>query len=193
MIEGSRLTKVATGNKPLFQCYYNNVGFCKFGDQCSFQHFYQKCPKKICREIECRYRHPRTCKYGEKCKFLRRNCCVYNHENDTNKNDTNKMKIETDKLEEEVKNLETEILNLSKTIKEKEIKLQEISEMITYQDKTISELWNENSILKSSLSEMHSKIKEQTKLVQNKIEIIDAKDAEISKLRSEIKCVLRCL
>ena len=68
-----------------------------------------------------------------------------------------------------------------------------MSEMITYQDKTISELRNENSILKSSLSEMHSKIKEQTNLVQNEIEIIDAKDAEISKLRSEIKCVLRCL
>ena len=65
--------------------------------------------------------------------------------------------------------------------------------MITYQDKTISEVQNENSILKSSLSEMHFKTKEQTKLVENKIEIIDAKDAEISKLRGEIKCILRSL
>ena len=64
--------------------------------------------------------------------------------------------------------------------------------VITFHDKTISELRKENSIYKSSLSEMHSKIKEQTKLVENEIEIIDAKDAEISKLRGDIKCILYC-
>ena len=39
------------------------------------------------------------------------------------------------------------------------------------------------------MSEMHSKIKEQTKLVQYKIEIVGAKDADISKLRGDIKCL----
>ena len=184
MIEDSKLTKVVTENKNIFQCYYNNVGFCKFGDECRFQHFYQKCPKKICREIRCRNRHPKTCKHGRKCKFLKRNCCAYDHENDTN----DSTRIETEKLEEEVKKLESEIVDLNKIVKEKETKLQEMSEMIMNQNKTISELRTENSILKSSLSEMHSKLKEQTKLIENKIEIINANNDEISRLRGDIKC-----
>ena len=63
-----------------------------------------------------------------------------------------------------------------------------MSEMIMNQNKTISELRTENSILKSSLSEMHSKLKEQTKLIENKIEIINANNDEISRLIGDIKC-----
>ena len=119
MIEDSKLTKVVTENRNIFQCYYNNVGFCKFGNECRFQHFLQKCPKKICREISCRNRHPKTCKHGENCRFFKRNCCAYNHENDTN---DNKIK----RYEEEIVKLKIEVEKLKALLKTKEADLESI-------------------------------------------------------------------
>ena len=114
MIEDSKLTKDVTENRNIFQCYYNNVGFCKFGNECRFQHFYQKCPKKICRDRSCRNRHPKTCKHGENYKFLKKNCCAYNHENDTN---DNKIK----RYEEEIVKLKIEVEKLKALLKTKRL------------------------------------------------------------------------
>ena len=134
------LTKSVFDNKNLFQCYHNNVGFCKFQDQCRYQHYTKICTNNVCKDRECKFRHPKTCKYGEACEFLKLKCCFYNH-----KNSRVDLNIDSaDKLLKEVQELKAEILTLRKTIQIKELKLEELGQKDIDQDKSIKELENRN-------------------------------------------------
>ena len=57
-------------NKNLFQCYYNNRGFCSFRDKYRYRHFRGICAKNVCRERNCENRHPVTCRFKDDCTFL---------------------------------------------------------------------------------------------------------------------------
>ena len=129
-------------NDKQFQCYHNNVGYCKFGAKCRFKHFSELCPKKICMDSECKFRHPKSCKFTGKCKFFQRNICAFKHINNK----------ELEKLENEVKELKLEVSTLKKILENKEEKLQQLSENTSHQDKIISELKTENTVLKSQIS-----------------------------------------
>ena len=166
-----------TNNKQ-FQCYHNNVGYCKFGAKCKFKHFSELCPKKICMDSECKFRHPKSCKFTGKCKFFQRNICAFKHINNK----------ELEKLENEVKELELEVSTLKKILENKEEKLQQLSENTSHQDKIISELKTENSDLKYQISKLYSDLKEQSKLIETKDEIISDKTKKVSKLLSEFEC-----
>ena len=188
MEENSRLTKVVAENQNHFQCYYNNVGYCKFRDQCRHRHFTDICQKVICRDKKCQSRHPRTCKYGESCKFLSRNCCVYSHKSVHSDKIDDREKMEAIKLKNEVEELKLEIAGLNKELEEKNMKILELSEVITNQNKIISELKTENSSIISKLSEIQFDLKENSKLIQSKDDIINAKNDEISRLKGDFKC-----
>ena len=166
-----------TNNKQ-FQCYHNNIGYCKFGAKCRFKHFSELCAKKVCMDSECRFRHPKSCKFAEKCKFFQRNICAFKHSNNK----------ELEKLEKEVKELELDVSTLKKVLEDKEEKLRQLTENNSHQDKMILELKTENSDLKSQISKLHSNLKEQTKLIETKDEIISNKTIKVSKLLRDFEC-----
>ena len=78
-MEDLRHTKNVLKNENYFQCFHNNVGYCKYRDHCQYQHFTEICQKTVCRDKTCKFRHPRSCKFGEHCRFLRKKCCLYRH------------------------------------------------------------------------------------------------------------------
>ena len=127
MKENSKLTKNVYGDKNIFQCYYNNVGFCKFSDQCRYQHFEKVCSKSVCKDIECKFRHPKSCRFGDNCKFFKLKCCVYSHKHSkvsiSNK-DRDLINEKAENLEKAVKELQQEISDLKKDITDKEQKLE---------------------------------------------------------------------
>ena len=147
MIENSRHTKEVLENKNYFQCYFNNVGFCKYRKHCKYQHFTEICQKPFCRDKKCKFRHSKTCKYGEKCGFFQKKRCVYNHYVARSKNDE-----EAEKLKNEVKNVEDQILNLKKQVEEKQEVLKEITDIKNTQNKMIIDMKEENSKFKKEFS-----------------------------------------
>ena len=75
-----------TKNTNYFHCPFNNTGFCKFRQECRYQHFYSICEKHVCRDENCPKRHPKSCRNKENCKFWFRGACAYKH--DSNKKKT---------------------------------------------------------------------------------------------------------
>ena len=45
MIDSSKHTKIFLKSRSKFQCYYNNVGYCKYRENCHYQHFTKICEK----------------------------------------------------------------------------------------------------------------------------------------------------
>ena len=133
MIDSSKHTKTFLESRSKFQCYYNNVGYCKYREKCHYQHFTKICELRLCRDTFCKFRHPRTCKHGAKCRFLQRQCCLYNHKT----SDPNKIE-ESATLEKEVKELKSDVSTLTKVLEDKEQKLQELSKMIANQNTSLA-------------------------------------------------------
>ena len=92
-----------------FQCPHHNTGYCKFHDQCRYEHFFTR--KSVCRENKCQNRHPKTCKNGEKCRFHVLKACAYKHSIETEV-------IES--LQKEIESLCEEISQLKNIVRIKE-------------------------------------------------------------------------
>ena len=99
-------TQKLTNKTANFQCPHNNTAFCKFRDNCRYQHFYTVCLKNICRNRECKNRHPKTFKIEGACKFNKRNACAYKHVKLVDIKSTESTKVKA--LEDEIKDLQTE-------------------------------------------------------------------------------------
>ena len=106
-------------DKNYFQCYYNNRGHCKYGENCHYHHYNKICQNSFCRDKECKNRHPKPCKYGDTCKFLNQDKCSFKHDHTKSKN-----KIEKENLGQKLKAFE-EVIN---KIKAEMIDLQKIFE-----------------------------------------------------------------
>ena len=65
--------------KNLSKCLFNDCGFCKYKENCSKQHFLEKCREENC-DKQCTKRHPKPCKNGQSCSFNRKQICAYDHE-----------------------------------------------------------------------------------------------------------------
>ena len=73
-------------NKNTRKCKHHNRGFCKFGDQCHFQHYSSICQEYMnngqCKLQDCHSRHPKLCRHWAKkpegCK--RNKKCQYLHD-----------------------------------------------------------------------------------------------------------------
>ena len=178
-------------NSNQFHCHYNNTGYCKFGYNCKFQHYFEICQKKICRDRMCNFRHPKTCRFGINCKFFKRKVCVYKHIE--KKNDTSEDKSkEIEDLENEVKSLKSDIEILKGCIESKEMQLnkkyaeKEESErylLAEIKDKSeeLVKLRKENSELKINSKDMKDEVKKQS-------EKINLQEALIMKFESMLKC-----
>ena len=111
------------------KCFFNDCGFCKFGDKCRFKHSEQVCRKRTCQNNSCPRRHPKRCrnfflkkycKFGRQCKFDHSFDCE-DCENMTYlvdkeiKKETEKASVEQEaiaKKAEEISNLERDNLQL---------------------------------------------------------------------------------
>ena len=116
------------------QCPHHNTGYCKFRDQCRYQHFFTICSKSVCRDMKCYNRHPKTCRNGEACRFHAFKACAYKHSNATiveRKEKKNDQEIES--LKKDIEVLSDDISQLNNKIRRKEEqleeKLQDISKM----------------------------------------------------------------
>ena len=107
MINETVLTEqmVEERNHVQFKCYHHDRGYCKFGEQCHYQHFREICQNRNCKLKECRKRHPKPCRNGHQCKFYRSNICAFKHDNE----DSTDMENEIKKLQEEIDALKKKI------------------------------------------------------------------------------------
>ena len=144
------LTKAFSVHKNYFQCYYNNVGYCKFRDQCRYRHYSKVCSRSVCKEKECKFRHPKSCKFGSECHFLReKRCGVYNHKFSESNEKAFHNESETE-LINEVTQLKVEIEELRKSVELKEQQLNEINVKEADANKLIKELREESDRVKHS-------------------------------------------
>ena len=178
-------------NANQFHCHHNNTGYCKFGDKCKFQHFYELCQKQVCREKSCSYRHPKSCKFGKNCKFFKRKVCVYKHieRNDDTSKDINK---EIKDLEIDVKKLKGDIEMLKCCIESKQMELNKKSDEnkeserkllgeIKDQRELIEELKKENLELKTNSKDKDDQVKD----LNDKINL---QEAAILKFQAMLSC-----
>ena len=72
------------------KCKYNNRGYCKFSDKCTFQHSVNICEEFLkedaCKSKRCNFRHPKHCRYWmKKAEGCHRNeNCQYQHDKSRN-------------------------------------------------------------------------------------------------------------
>ena len=159
------------------QCFHNNTGYCKFGDKCRFQHYYELCTKQICRDSQCKFRHPKSCKFGGKCKFFQRKICFYKHieksndEVDTSNGLMKDLVTEIDKLKAEIRDLQSCILSKEKEIDkittEKEKSKASVTAKITNMQKEIEKFKLLNDDLEQKINTKESKIQNQSKEIEN--------------------------
>ena len=131
-----KLTSLEDRN--FYQCYYNNLGYCKFRENCRYQHYHEVCPKTICKDKKCKFRQPKTCKHGNDCKFYKLKCCLYSHKISNRNKDLHDKEVI--KLGKEVEELRLEITKLKINVFEKE--------------KVIEKMMNDNDELNKKLNDI---------------------------------------
>ena len=91
------------------KCHHNDIGYCKFGDQCRQKHATNVCAQQNC-EKNCNSRHPIPCKYENKSKFLVKNVCAFSHTKSKSGSVDEGRNCESDllKLQKEVESLRHE-------------------------------------------------------------------------------------
>ena len=136
-----------------FQCYHNNRGYCRFADECHFQHYSETCQKRVCKDRECAFRHPKPCRNRENCKFFKLEICFYKHEDDIKEENNDKEVInnKVKECEDQIKTLEAEILDLKNNVKSKEMELETKIAYESGQSSKVRELMKKNDIQISDL------------------------------------------
>ena len=113
-----------------FQCPHHNTGYCKFRDQCRYQHFFTICSKSVCRDNKCQHRHPKTCRNGENCRFHVLKACAYKHSIETVLQRKEKKNISViESLQKKIKSLYEEISQLKNIVMIKEEQIKKISKI----------------------------------------------------------------
>ena len=169
-----------------FQCYFNNTGYCKFGEVCHFQHFHEPCPKRLCRDKRCRFRHPKTCKFGEKCKFYKWKICVFRHDKSNTEVLANGVNQERELsiLKEEIAKLNDEIFDLKQNVQIKENDLEVMRER---EEEAFKLLVEENKMLKDVISQNEKSKTKGIRVIDAQIQKLNEKEVENSNIIKELK------
>ena len=188
MEKGSRLTNASMEHRNYFQCYYNNVGYCKFRGQCRYQHYTRICPRSVCK-----FRLPKTCKFGPECRFLTRKCCFFSHEGLESDDKVSQEKLEPEKLLKEILELKAEIEDLKRSVDFKEEQLNQKNGKEADFLRLIKDLEEENENMKTHAANTESENKNLKSLV-SKLELTvlnqcfdikaDASDEQVDKTES---------
>ena len=142
------------------KCSHQDTGYCKFKEECKYQHFETKCKKVNCKNEKCAFRHPKPCKYAQKCRHLAKDKCAYEHaqEDETREGTEEILKVKLTLLEDQI--------NQNKV--EHDAKLNELQEAI-------------NNLRKTAEENLESK-----KAFEKKIKDLEKGTNEIKSLRSNI-------
>ena len=141
------------------KCWFNDVGYCKFKEECKKEHSFSVCQNKSC-DKKCQKRHPKECKYKDECKFLQKGICSFSHDYNN---------AENENLESRMKALE-ESFAISKG--ESEAKIKHLEEEM---EKIRKDFVNKNEILQRNLEKENSKLKEEI----NKLKIDNGKAVNV--------------
>ena len=133
------------------------MGYCKFKEECHFQHFHETCQKRLCKDNECRFRHPKTCKFRQNCKFFQKKICFFKHHELQTVKIVNSQK-EIDILEKEVAKLKDEILHLKNNVNKKEHELEARAADVSEQERLAKSFFEENNYLKISIIKLEDEL-----------------------------------
>ena len=102
-------------------CKFYKYGFCRFRDQCRYNHVHEMCNNKDCLLYSCHKRHPRLCKFhsaNSYCKFG--SLCQFKH------GDENQLQLPSNPswTSLKLKNLDETIASLRKENEELKMKLE---------------------------------------------------------------------
>ena len=166
--------------------YYEDIGYCKFGDKCRKQHFKTVCSNPEC-DKSCKSRHPRICKFKEKCKFFAKKICAYKHVTlacDDSELNALKKQVETLKLENEAK-LST-IVKLDEEIETFKFKIEAVEKEKEISTKLVNELKETIALLEKENVDLRVQ-----NIIQQKIIVSHADQRESESYNCEI-CDFEC-
>ena len=98
-------------------CKHNQIGYCKYGNQCHKPHNNNICKERVCRNKNCRERHPRSCRYFNLngwCKFKK---CSYAHKKLAINDKVETLEVEIDDLKKQVAELNNNVNEMMKRLK----------------------------------------------------------------------------
>ena len=144
------------------QCPHHNTGYCKFCDQCRYQHFFTICSQNVCRDKNCQKGHSKTCRNGNSCSFHVLNACAYKHSIETFKTKENEDNSVVESLQKEIESLRDEISQLKNIVMLKEEQFKDKLKDISKMEQKISVLENENKNLKKTAVESKVVVKSNT-------------------------------
>ena len=107
------------------KCKYYNTGYCKFRDQCKFNHPSDICQENECKNKKCSNRHPRNWRYKMKCK--RQTTCAYKHNKNVPYSDSKQL---LNQYEKYIERLKAENVELFIQLKSADIALNEANEKL---------------------------------------------------------------
>ena len=187
-----------------FQCYHHNKGYCKFRDQCHFQHYKDICQNRVCKDLKCPFRHPKPCRNGENCKFLKLKKCAYKHDDHNVKisQETETSKEKVKHFEDQIKILKKEIADLKNGINNKTKELEKIvaskeeekrsKELLKIKNLELSDMHKEFKLTFEAIKDENARLKDKIKqLKAAKVDLfqrIGIKDSLLKKVDSNFAC-----
>ena len=161
------------------KCWYNDNGFCKYGQECKKIHFKAICFRRNC-ERKCEGRHPKLCRFEEKCRFLKEGICAFKHVTHANDDQEIKaLKIKMEHLETENKNLKNKVKDLEYNIAKEDINKKELTEKIKGKNSIIQES-------KGKLLELEDIGRRNKNEMENLVEQSQQERCEIDQLKADI-------
>ena len=119
-------------------CRYQNSGYCKYKENCTFKHVTEECNENKCSRKTCQKRHIKWCRYGVECRRLL--TCEFKH----------KAYSEEAGLKSQIKELEETIENLVVENKIYMAKLAALEiEIETYQKEVVNENEEKKTLIKT--------------------------------------------
>ena len=168
------------------KCWYNDNGYCKFGQECKKIHFRIICAIKSC-DRKCKGRHPRLCQFEEKCKFFKKGICAFKHINPVSDNQqSNALKTKMGLLETENKNLKDKVKELEEGVSKEQNINEELKELIKVKDFTIEESKYKLANLENIASKNENEIKQLSEQTQREGCQIDKLKDDIDKLELKV-------
>ena len=155
-------------------CRYQNSGYCKYKDNCTFKHVTEECNENKCSRKTCKKRHLKWCRYGVECRILL--TCEFKHK--TNSEEAG-LKSQIKELEETIKNLVVENKTYMAKLAALEIEIE------TYQKEVV----NENEEKKTLIKTLRQNLRKEEKNNEKYRKDIEEKENEIIKRDKVIKAM----
>ena len=156
-------------------CKFNQVGFCKFGEECGKFHENEKCLKTNCNPKKCTKKHPKECRYFSVSRFCKFGSdCAFLHGEKVVKEDVELWIEEVNTLKVEIDVLKNKVKSISSITQEETILME-----------SIKVLKEEIEIIKDHDKETEERLK----VIENCLEDVSEDDSEMSENLEDLKII----